>query len=773
MSSSAADGLRAPYEVPAGSFDEAVGPDGLLREPWATVTRAFGPILPGELAERQRRIDRLLDAEGSGHLVHELTINGARSSSGDTASLPWRLDPIPIVIAAAEFDVLAAATVQRMRALEAMLRDLYGRRELIRSGTLPASVLFSLDGMRTSAERPAQARWLVHYALDVVRTASGEWRVVQDFTDAPPGLGYAVINRAVMARVTAHALRASNVAPIASAPTTLRLALAGHAGSATSSPRTVVLTAGTSHPTYVEHSFLALQMGVHLAEGGDLVVRQNRLWLRALEALEPIDVVYRRVEDMTLDPLEINSRGRSGVPALTWAAQSGGVALANGFGASVAEEQRLAPYIPAVATALLGETLAMQQLVDGQPLATTPSYSSSGTAALQPSSVVVRLHAIAAPDGISVVTGGVARVVAPGEEPAESATRLVKDIWVIGGARQQRLALRIAPPPQVDFRTSVTKRAAESLYWMGRSAERAEVGARAVRLLGQQVDQDPALTLFTDAGGWSAGALALLRAARSLVPSNATDPDALPAPLAEQFARELGATQTTVASSLGAVVHQATSVRDYMSLTMGRLLGRLAELREHLLSPSPAGDDLEQVLVDLAALAGFAMESTVRGPSWRFLDIGRRLERAFAVLASVEAAIGVACDPLVFQPLAESVLSINESLVAYRRRYRSDVDLTAIVDLLVHDDSNPRGLAFQLDRLREHMASLGWQEGSELVDRAMLGALTPIDGAVAGGRRLSIDALVLAARAPLLSLSSGIAARWFAVPVNPMVVGAR
>jgi uncharacterized alpha-E superfamily protein len=293
-----------------------------------------------------------------------------------------------------------------------------------------------------------------------------------------------------------------------------------------------------------------------------------------------------------------------------------------------------------------------------------------------------------------------------------------------------------------------------------------------VRLLGQQVDQDPFLTLLTDGGGWSTGALALLRSARAAQPTTpATPVESLT--LSEQFGNELVATQRAVAGSVGTVVHEATSVREYLSTTTGRLLGRLARLREDLLATSAGAEELDLVLVDLAALAGLSMESTVRGPSWRFLDIGRRLERALAVLGSVEAAIGLASDAIVFQPLAESVLSLNESLVAYRRRYRSDVDLHAIVDLLVHDDTNPRSLSFQLDRLREHMASLGWHDGGELVHQAGLGALTSIESAVSGGRRLSVDALVLATRAPLLSLASGISERWFAVPANPMVVGAR
>ena len=188
-------------------------------------------------------------------------------------------------------------------------------------------------------------------------------------------------------------------------------------------------------------------------------------------------------------------------------------------------------------------------------------------------------------------------------------------------------------------------------------------------------------------------------------------------------------------------------------------------------------DDLDVILVDLAALAGLAMESTVRGPAWRFLDLGRRLERSLAVLGlGGEPGSGFAVEQLAVQPLTETVLSIDESLVAYRRRYRSDVELRAVLDLLVHDDASPRSLAFQLDRLREHLASLAWPEGSDLVQAASLGTLTPpedsLDAAPVNGRRTGVDALVLAVRGPLLSLGTAIDARWFADPVNPIVLGA-
>ncbi len=760
---------QVPYLIERGGFDEAMAADGTLRESWTAIARSFGTLSAGELADRQRRIDRLLDAEGAGHLVHDLAVADV-GMAPSTESRPWRLDPVPLVLAGAEFDGLAAAAAQRLELFEALLRDVYDARTLIRDSVIPASVLFALESLNTTAAARHPPRWLVHYAMDVVRTAAGQWRVVADHIDTPPGLGYLLMNRTVMARVSGQPLRHAAVAPVADAATVLRLALASCAASAAPSARTVVMTAGATDPTYVEHSYLALQMGFHLAETADLVVRKNRLWLRALEALEPVDVVYRRVADDALDPLEMTGRRGRGVPAVAWAAQRGGVVVANAVGARVAEEAALTPFLADAAEALGLGALRVAALRDDDRLATAPALTGPATAPIAPARVVIRVHAIAGADGAVVVRGGVGRVLADDDDPRHPTQRLVKDVWVVGDAQAPRGAVRGVVPAQVDLRASVTTRAAQAMFWMGRAAERAEVAARTAQWIGTQLDEDPGLVGVGAGGGWATGALALLRAARAL-PLGVSDEAG--APFAERIGLELEATKRDVAVRLAAVVHEATSVREYLSLSTGRLLGRFARLHVDLLADRATGEELDLVLTDLAALSGLWTESTVRGPSWRFLDIGRRLERALVVLGSIEAALGTAVDAAAFQPVAEAALAINDSLVAYRRRYRSDVDLSALLDLLVHDDGNPRGLAFQLDRLREDLASLQWSAGVDLVQSAALGALTDVDRTIVDGRRMSVDALVLAARAPLLSLAAAVVERWFAVPVNPTLVRGR
>ncbi len=711
---------------------------------------------------RRHQADRLLEAEGAGHLVHQLALE--RSGGQPSAMSAFRVDPLPLPIERVEFDALAAGAVQRMALLERMLDDLYGKRTLVRDRVVPAQVLY---GLRTY--RPGSAargdRWLVTYALDVVRGADGAWRVVRDRADAPNGIGAALLVRAVLGRILPDAVRLAGVASINQHFSAVRRALLACAPRDRRSPRCVLLTPGPAFASYVEHSFLATRLGYHLVEGADLVMREGRLWLRALDGMEPVDVLFRHVDDDQLDPLESRASAGIGVPGIVWGAQRGGIGVANAPGAGLAEAPQLTAHLDDVA-AHYGMSLQLQPHDGQEPLATTPVLSPDGTT-FEPGEVIVRLNLVAGPDGVTVMPGGTARL-ATAVHGERGPTSILKDVWVVGDRGTTVVMPVRSSAPQVDLFASLPKRAADSLFWLGRAAERAEVMARTAREVRAQLSSDPLLA--AEDAAWRGGALALLRASR-VSPSVGRATMAEPA---EELAGELDRAGRAVAEQIANVIAEAMSVREFMSTTTGRVLGRLAATRAVLAgAPVETEDALDTVLVDLAALAGLATESTVRGPAWRFLDIGRRLERALAVLGAIESGLGVEVDSFTLQPLAATVLASNESLVTYRRRYRSDIVLDAVVDLLVGDDTNPRGLSFQLDRLREHMAALAWSDGLMLIDRASVGSLSQIDDAAGNGRRLSIDALVLATRAPLLEMNGAIVRRWFADPVNPTMMGGR
>jgi uncharacterized circularly permuted ATP-grasp superfamily protein/uncharacterized alpha-E superfamily protein len=708
----------------------------------------------GELPARQARADRLLAAEGAGHLVHDLPVR-ADGRAAAVESRPWRLDPIPIVLDGSTFRWLSLAVAERMSALDAVLADLHGERVLVRERIVPAEVLAASDRYRLSAVgSTTPTRRLSTYAVDLALTADGTWTVVQDLTDAPPGLGYALLDRSVMSRVWPEVLARSDVASLARFPGAVRRALA--VTSTSPSPRTVLFSGGLDHPSYVDHSYLAVQLGINLVEGADLVVRQRGVWLRTLERLEPVDVLYRRLEDTAIDPLEVGATGAIGVPGLMQAVRAGGVSLANAHGAGVLEDPAVRPLLDAAIARIAPMEQALAQLPVGTPIGEVPTIADAGVGVAP---VVVRMFAVSDGDRVSVLPGATGRVLAPGDDPRLPTACVAKDVWVLGQTVAPVIGTRL---PQVDFGRSVPTRAADALYWTNRAAERAEAMTRTMRIISSRLEQDPGLA-SVQGGVWTLRMCRMAAAVRRLRALDAGEPTL------DWLREELSTVGSAVAGEIGSLLTEATTVREYLSVTTGRVLAHLAELRTVLQRQLTVVDDLDAVLADFAALAGLWQESTVRGPAWQIGDAGRRLERCLVVLDLVEAArpgaVAAADDEHaeaeVDTAVTEVLLAANDSLVAYRRRYRSDVEWDAAVELLVREPSNPRSLAASVARLVADTDDGESAIGRDL-GRQMRSAL-----------ELPVPDLVVAMRPVVEEAGDRIVSRWFSTPVNPILMRQR
>lgn len=708
----------------------------------------------GELPARQARADRLLAAEGAGHLVHDLPVR-ADGRAAAVESRPWRLDPIPIVLDGSTFRWLSLAVAERMSALDAVLADLHGERVLVRERIVPAEVLAASDRYRLSAVgSTTPTRRLSTYAVDLALTADGTWTVVQDLTDAPPGLGYALLDRSVMSRVWPEVLARSDVASLARFPGAVRRALA--VTSTSPSPRTVLFSGGLDHPSYVDHSYLAVQLGINLVEGADLVVRQRGVWLRTLERLEPVDVLYRRLEDTAIDPLEVGATGAIGVPGLMQAVRAGGVSLANAHGAGVLEDPAVRPLLDAAIARIAPMEQALAQLPVGTPIGEVPTITDAGVGVAP---VVVRMFAVSDGDRVSVLPGATGRVLAPGDDPRLPTACVAKDVWVLGQTVAPVIGTRL---PQVDFGRSVPTRAADALYWTNRAAERAEAMTRTMRIISSRLEQDPGLA-SVQGGVWTLRMCRMAAAVRRLRALDAGEPTL------DWLREELSTVGSAVAGEIGSLLTEATTVREYLSVTTGRVLAHLAELRTVLQRQLTVVDDLDAVLADFAALAGLWQESTVRGPAWQIGDAGRRLERCLVVLDLVEAArpgaVAAADDEHaeaeVDTAVTEVLLAANDSLVAYRRRYRSDVEWDAAVELLVREPSNPRSLAASVARLVADTDDGESAIGRDL-GRQMRSAL-----------ELPVPDLVVAMRPVVEEAGDRIVSRWFSTPVNPILMRQR
>jgi uncharacterized circularly permuted ATP-grasp superfamily protein len=271
---------------------------------------------------------------------------------------PFPLDLVPRVIPAHEWQVIEAGVAQRVRALEAFLADIYGQGEIFEDRVLPRRLVLSSTHFHREAANlsPPNGVRIQVAGIDLVRDGAGRYRVLEDNLRTPSGISYVIENRRAMTHVFPELFTSYRVRAVADYPAyllaALRAAAPRHAGP---DPTVVVLTPGVHNSAYFEHSFLARQMGIALVEGRDLVCHDGVVYMRTTSGEERVDVVYRRVDDEYLDPLQFRPNSLLGCPGLLNAARAGNVTVSNAVGNGVADDKALYPRVPELIRYYLGE----------------------------------------------------------------------------------------------------------------------------------------------------------------------------------------------------------------------------------------------------------------------------------------------------------------------------------------------------------------------------------------------------------------------------------
>ncbi|MGH8568722.1 MAG: circularly permuted type 2 ATP-grasp protein, partial [Gammaproteobacteria bacterium] len=333
----------AQYGPPHGAYDEMHLPDGKPRPHWRYLAPALLALGPHELERRADEVRRLVREHGVSYHVYGEPEGSIR---------PWELDPIPFVMSSQEWAGIESGLVQRAEVLNLVLKDLYGPRDLIRKGLLPLELIYGHGGFLRPCAGAGfdSAHPLVLYAADLGRAPDGRFQVMSDRTQSPSGVGYALANRMIVSRCLPSLFRDAQVHRLSLFFQGLRVALAGlcppRGGAPNGEPRIVLLTPGPLNETYFEQAYLAGYLGFTLAQGDDLTVHSGRVWLRALQGLEPVDAILRRVDDHYCDPVELWPESRLGVPGLFEAVRRGNVAVANPLGSSVLENPGLNCFLP-------------------------------------------------------------------------------------------------------------------------------------------------------------------------------------------------------------------------------------------------------------------------------------------------------------------------------------------------------------------------------------------------------------------------------------------
>ncbi|HSI54314.1 MAG TPA: circularly permuted type 2 ATP-grasp protein [Ramlibacter sp.] len=360
------DALESPSELAAalappaapGHFDElrgdAAAHRGQLAPVWSRFFENLGPDGFADLNRRTVNLERQVRDNG-------ITYNVYADANGPQR--PWSLDLFPLIITPQSWQQIEAGVLQRVKLLDRIMADVYGPQQLLAGNLLPPALVQGHPGYLRPMHgvKPAGGAHLHIAAFDMARDPGGQWWVVSQRTQAPSGLGYLLENRLIASRLFPEAFRDLKVQRLAA---TYRALADGMRAMCPGDgePRIVLLTPGPYNETYFEHAYLARYLGLTLVEGSDLTVRDQKLYLKTLQGLEPVQGILKRLDDEFLDPLELRSDSRLGVPGLLQAVRAGNVLVANAPGSAFLESTALLGFLPALSRHLLGEDLQLPSL---------------------------------------------------------------------------------------------------------------------------------------------------------------------------------------------------------------------------------------------------------------------------------------------------------------------------------------------------------------------------------------------------------------------------
>jgi uncharacterized circularly permuted ATP-grasp superfamily protein/uncharacterized alpha-E superfamily protein len=839
--------LLETYQPPPNLFDELRSSSGGVRPHWQQLLEEFAAMGGGGTKAAQDKARRLL-------LENGVTFAAQGDRDG---SRPWRLDLFPLLIEPAEWSIIEQGVIQRAHLLNRLLVDLYGEQRILKSGLLPPGLVFgNAQFLRPCTSVKVRNDQHLHFiAFDLARSADGRWWVLSDRTQAPSGAGFALENRVVSSQCLPELFAEHNVRRLAS----FFRSFSEHFLSLSDrdQPQAVYLSPGPSKQNYFEHAYLARYLGFSVVEGSDLTVRDDRVYLKTVEGLKPVDLIMRRVSAELCDPLELKTDSLVGVPGLLQAARAGRVTIGNALGSGLVESDAFLSFLPALSRFFLDEELALPSIATwwcgqqrereyvlehldeliirrvhsarhvfthGQHGLLTPTMTADerellvreiersghdfvgqeaaalsmapvwhGADALQAAPVSLRVYVGATQNGYEVMPGGLTRIAAGTDPHAPwlEAGDVSKDTWILSDQPVEQFSLLAQRRANLRLHRGgrdLPSRTADNMFWLGRYTERAEGAVRLLRSLVIRLGGEMGYTRNLVSPERVVAMLVVQKHLSARRGRRAMQEGR------EAVERELWTIlfdpecKDGLATVLGNVRRNAEVVRERLSFDTFRILRDLTEVRQSSqLAPGRETDDalslLNRLIQYLAAFNGMVAENMTHGYGWRFLDMGRRLERTRTLSQMIQqlAARGETQE----HGELELLLELADSSMTYRARYRAAPQLSAVLDLLLCDETNPRSAVYQILMLSDHMAHLPGAEndgiltpdqrlvtrlGNELrlADPTELGAQTS-----RFDTRLELDRLTRRIDRDVHQLSDHIAERFFSHSSPRRVAGAR
>ncbi len=329
-------------------FDELVTAKGRARKPASNLIRYLRQFSNEEIERRKKLAEVAIKQMGVSFTIYSEAGNIDRA---------WPFDIIPRTISATQWRTTAEGLSQRLRALNLFIDDLYHDQRILKDKIIPEHVIKQSKNFRKECigASPKHGVWAHICGSDLVRDESGQFFVLEDNLRVPSGVSYLLENRAVTKRVFPELFKTTAIEPVNDYPDHLLSMLSSLSPRRLKQPHVVVLTPGIFNSAYFEHAYLAQKMGVELVEGADLIVKDNSVYMKSIDGLQQVDVIYRRIDDLYLDPEVFNKDSVLGVPGLMRAWKSGKVALANAPGAGVADDKVIYAYVPKIIKYYLDE----------------------------------------------------------------------------------------------------------------------------------------------------------------------------------------------------------------------------------------------------------------------------------------------------------------------------------------------------------------------------------------------------------------------------------
>lgn len=758
--------LAVPDEYPSNCYNEVYDASGQVRPAWKNLVSAAHRSLVSEFEHRSQQANQLI-AE------NDVTFNVFHD--GTTSQRPWQLDLLPFVLDAQEWRTVEAGLIQRARLLDWIVKDCHGLKKLIHRGVIPPEVLFANPGFcRQFCGLHSDEPSIVAAAFELARDPSGQWHVMADRAEAPAGAAFALENRIVTSRTIPSAFQEQPVQRLAPYFLRVQNTLKRLGSRLSENPRIVLLSPGSRYSYYFEDVYLARYLGYSLVEGADLAVRDNRVYLKTLAGLVPIDVIVSRGIERGIDPLELGGGEPHGVPGLLRVAREGRVVLANVPGSGLVESPIFMAFLPKICRELFAEELKLPSIETwwcGDPdqwryvrdhldhLVIKPAFLASGNeevilrnltadqrteflqkvadrpqqyvaqSLIQRSAapayfqqslgighIALRTFLIADDREYAVMPGGLARV-AQNTDPMElsiSAGVTSKDVWVNADGPVEPVSLLTSQDQPVPLRrTSAVfpSRVADDLFWFGQSLDRIDFLGRLLRSvverLASEVSADspelPSLVRALTHEGQIEASYAIQSLSTSL-------PD-----LAAELPRMVSDVHESrgLTAAVSEMHRLAALERLWISPDTFR---KVRETVDRYQASAAAGWSglvdllaaINHLILDLAAISGLIHDGMIRGPAWRVMDLGRRIERIQDTSRFLRSVLWG--KQKVERSVLRAVLEVMDCRMTYRARYLDNVQQNAVLDLCITDETCPRSIAFQLSELAEHVDALPGHE---------------------------------------------------------------